>query len=52
MLGGGVRVGEGEGYTGVTAGLGPEGFLRVKAGDGSMRTVLSGGVRDLDPLQT
>ena len=47
-----VRVGEGEGYTGVTAGLGPDGFLRVEADDGSLRTVLSGGVRELDRLQS
>jgi BirA family biotin operon repressor/biotin-[acetyl-CoA-carboxylase] ligase len=40
-----VRVGEEDGYTGVTAGLDARGFLRVLADDGSMRTVLSGGVR-------
>lgn len=40
-----VRVGEEDGYTGVTAGLDARGFLRVRADDGTMRTVLSGGVR-------
>ncbi len=42
-----VRVGETGGYTGVTAGLSSEGFLRVDANDGTERTVLSGGVREL-----
>jgi len=37
---------EGEGYTGVTDGLDTRGFLRVRTADG-IRTVLSGGVRDL-----
>jgi len=40
-----VRVGEEDGYTGVTAGLDARGFLRVRADDGTLRTVLSGGVR-------
>jgi BirA family biotin operon repressor/biotin-[acetyl-CoA-carboxylase] ligase len=40
-----VRVGEGDGYTGVTAGLDPRGFLRVLGDDGKTHTVLSGGVR-------
>jgi len=40
-----VRVGEQDGYTGVTAGLDARGFLLVRADDGSLRTVLSGGVR-------
>jgi len=40
-----VRVGEEDSYTGVTAGLDARGFLRVLADDGSVRTVLSGGVR-------
>jgi BirA family biotin operon repressor/biotin-[acetyl-CoA-carboxylase] ligase len=40
-----VRVGEADGYTGVTAGLDARGFLLVRAEDGSLRTVLSGGVR-------
>ena len=40
-----VHVGEGEGYTGVTAGLDPRGFLLVRTSDGTLRTVLSGGVR-------
>ena len=44
-----VRVGEGaESYVGVTRGLTPEGFLRVLGDDGAERTVLSGGVRELD----
>ena len=42
-----VRVGEADGYTGVTAGLSPDGFLLVDAADGTRRTVLSGGVREL-----
>jgi BirA family biotin operon repressor/biotin-[acetyl-CoA-carboxylase] ligase len=41
-----VRVGEADGYTGVTAGLSAEGFLRVQADDGTERMVLSGGVRE------
>jgi BirA family biotin operon repressor/biotin-[acetyl-CoA-carboxylase] ligase len=40
-----VRVGEEDSYTGITAGLDARGFLRVLADDGSLRTVLSGGVR-------
>lgn len=43
-----VRVGEGDGYTGVTVGLNPQGFLRVRTEGGSERIVLSGGVRDLE----
>ncbi len=42
-----VRVGEADGYTGVTAGLSPEGFLLVGGDDGRQHTVLSGGVREL-----
>jgi len=42
-----VRVGEEDGYTGMTAGLDARGFLLVRAVDGSLRTVLSGGVRPL-----
>lgn len=42
-----VRVGEAGGYTGLTAGLNSEGFLRVDADDGTERTALSGGVREL-----
>jgi BirA family biotin operon repressor/biotin-[acetyl-CoA-carboxylase] ligase len=38
--------GAGPGYTGITAGLDPQGFLRVAADDGGLRTVLSGGVRE------
>ncbi|MGO8717783.1 MAG: biotin--[acetyl-CoA-carboxylase] ligase [Acidobacteriaceae bacterium] len=40
-----VFVGEAGGYTGVTAGLDRNGFLRVQTADG-LRTVLSGGVRE------
>lgn len=39
-------------YTGVTAGLTPDGYLKVLASDGSQRTVRRGGVREPDPLQT
>jgi BirA family biotin operon repressor/biotin-[acetyl-CoA-carboxylase] ligase len=42
-----VQVAEAGGYTGVTAGLDPSGFLQVDADDGQRRTVLSGGVREL-----
>ena len=41
-----VRVDEGGGYTGVTAGLNDSGFLLVDSDDGKKRTVLSGGVRE------
>jgi BirA family biotin operon repressor/biotin-[acetyl-CoA-carboxylase] ligase len=41
-----VSVTEAGGYTGVTAGLDARGFLQVDTGTG-MRTVLSGGVREL-----
>jgi BirA family biotin operon repressor/biotin-[acetyl-CoA-carboxylase] ligase len=34
-----------EGVTGVTAGLDPSGFLRVRGDDGNVRVVLAGGVR-------
>jgi BirA family biotin operon repressor/biotin-[acetyl-CoA-carboxylase] ligase len=34
------------GYTGVTAGLDPSGFLRVNGDDGQLHTVLSGGLRE------
>jgi BirA family biotin operon repressor/biotin-[acetyl-CoA-carboxylase] ligase len=40
-----VRVGEDGGYTGWTRGLDANGFLRVEDDEGTMRTVLSGGVR-------
>ncbi len=40
-----VRVEEAGGYTGVTAGLDARGFLQVRTDD-SLRTVLSGGVRE------
>jgi BirA family biotin operon repressor/biotin-[acetyl-CoA-carboxylase] ligase len=43
-----VRVDEGGGYTGVTAGLDTRGFLLVDGDDGLRRTVLSGGVRELE----
>jgi BirA family biotin operon repressor/biotin-[acetyl-CoA-carboxylase] ligase len=42
-----VQVPEQGGYTGTTAGLDARGFLLVDADDGTQRTVLSGGVRDL-----
>lgn len=45
-----VRVEEGNGYTGVTAGLDARGFLLVATAEG-VRTVLSGGVRELQPIQ-
>ncbi len=47
VMGKRVRVGEGDGYTGVTAGLDPNGFLRVTDDGGGERLVLSGGVREL-----
>jgi BirA family biotin operon repressor/biotin-[acetyl-CoA-carboxylase] ligase len=40
-----VSVDEGGGYTGWTRGLDSNGFLRVEDDQGTMRTVLSGGVR-------
>jgi BirA family biotin operon repressor/biotin-[acetyl-CoA-carboxylase] ligase len=40
-----VNVDENGGYNGVTEGLDPRGFLQVRADDGTLRTVLSGGVR-------
>jgi BirA family biotin operon repressor/biotin-[acetyl-CoA-carboxylase] ligase len=40
-----VRVDEGGGYTGLTAGLDARGFLRIDGDDGVLHTVLSGGVR-------
>jgi BirA family biotin operon repressor/biotin-[acetyl-CoA-carboxylase] ligase len=36
----------GPSYTGITAGLDPQGFLLVRSDDGQLRTVLSGGVRE------
>lgn len=42
-----VQVPEDGGYTGVTAGLNPEGFLQVRLPDNTLRTVRSGGVREL-----
>ncbi|GGG63539.1 biotin--[acetyl-CoA-carboxylase] ligase [Edaphobacter dinghuensis] len=41
-----VKVEEGGGYTGVTNGLDRRGFLLVDGDDGTMHTVLSGGVRE------
>jgi BirA family biotin operon repressor/biotin-[acetyl-CoA-carboxylase] ligase len=41
-----VRVPEQGGYTGITAGLDPSGYLLVDADDLTQRTVLSGGVRE------
>lgn len=41
-----VRIEEAEGFTGVTEGLDPRGFLRVRTPQG-IRTVLSGGVREI-----
>lgn len=43
-----VSVPESGGYTGTTAGLDARGFLQVQADDGVLRTVISGGVRELD----
>jgi BirA family biotin operon repressor/biotin-[acetyl-CoA-carboxylase] ligase len=43
-----VSVPEQGGYTGVTAGLDAQGYLLVDGDDGLRRTVLSGGVRELD----
>jgi BirA family transcriptional regulator, biotin operon repressor / biotin---[acetyl-CoA-carboxylase] ligase len=40
-----VSIDEAGGYTGVTGGLDPRGFLRVMGDDGVLHTVLSGGVR-------
>ncbi len=40
-----VRVDEEGGYTGWTCGLDTRGFLKVRDGEGNVRTVLSGGVR-------
>lgn len=45
-----VTVPEDGGYTGITAGLTPDGFLQVRLPDNTLRTVRSGGVRELtDP---
>jgi len=44
-----VRVDEEGGYQGITEGLDASGFLRVRCTDG-MRTVISGGVREIDSL--
>jgi BirA family biotin operon repressor/biotin-[acetyl-CoA-carboxylase] ligase len=35
-------------YTGTTAGLDSQGFLRVRTDDGQLHTVLSGGLREID----
>lgn len=42
-----VRVEEGDGYTGTTAGLTQDGFLRVRCSDATERVVHQGGVREL-----
>lgn len=42
-----VRVAEGDGYTGTTAGLTEAGLLRVQCDDRTMRIVRHGGVREL-----
>jgi BirA family biotin operon repressor/biotin-[acetyl-CoA-carboxylase] ligase len=47
-----VRVDEGGGYTGVTAGLDANGFLLVAGDDGALHTVLSGGLREPEPRTT
>ncbi len=47
-----VQVDEGGGYTGVTDGLDPDGLLRVRLDDGTLRRVRHGGVRRLYPLIT
>jgi len=44
-----VRVEEEGGYEGVTEGLDANGFLRVRTTEG-MRTVVSGGVREIESL--
>jgi len=44
-----VRVEEEDGYEGVTEGLDANGFLRVRTA-GGLRTVISGGVREIDSL--
>ena len=41
-----VHVAEAGGYTGVTDGLDPHGFLQISGDDGLRHTVLSGGVRE------
>ncbi len=41
-----VRVDEGGGYTGITAGVDGNGFLLVNGDDGVVHTVLSGGLRE------
>ncbi|GGA66863.1 biotin--[acetyl-CoA-carboxylase] ligase [Edaphobacter acidisoli] len=42
-----VHVDEDGGYTGITDGLDSRGFLRIRSDDGTTRTVLSGGVREI-----
>ncbi|MGC9199650.1 MAG: biotin--[acetyl-CoA-carboxylase] ligase [Acidobacteriaceae bacterium] len=42
-----VQVAEQGGYRGVTAGLNADGYLLVRAEDGTERTVISGGVREV-----
>lgn len=43
-----VHVDEAGGYTGITAGLDPNGFLLVAGDDGVLHTVLSGGLREVE----
>ena len=43
-----VSVAEDGNYTGVTAGLTPDGYLKVLTSDGTTRTVRHGGIRELD----
>lgn len=42
-----VRVAEDDGYAGITAGLTPDGYLKVLSPDGTPHIVRHGGVRDL-----
>ena len=42
-----VHVAEDDGYTGTTAGLTPDGYLKVLTSDSTTRTVRHGGVREL-----
>ena len=45
-----VRIAEDDGYTGITAGLTPDGFLKVLTAEGRTRVVRFGGVRELEEL--
>ncbi len=44
----GVHVDEDGGYTGVTAGLNPQGLLQIRLADGTLRSVRHGGVRRIN----